>query len=113
MNDLKELVTEIEACRICAEHLALGPRPVLRVSVTAKLLIVGQAPGTKVHESGIPWDDASGDRLRGWLDLTPDEFYDQSLVAIMPMGFCYSGRDANGADKRPGRNARRNGTSRS
>ncbi len=73
----------------------------LRASVTAKLLIVGQAPGTRVHKSGVPWDDASGEKLRGWLGLTPGVFYDQSLVAIMPMGFCYPGRNANGADNPP------------
>lgn len=101
MNSLKALVAEIEACRICAEHLPLGPRPVLRVSAPAKLIIIGQAPGTKVHESGVPWDDASGERLRDWLGLKPDVFYDKRRVAIMPMGFCYPGRAASGGDNPP------------
>ncbi|MDA1090538.1 MAG: uracil-DNA glycosylase family protein [Proteobacteria bacterium] len=101
MSKLKDLITIIEACRLCADQLPLGPRPVLRVSKTAKLMIIGQAPGTKVHESGVPWEDASGDRLRDWLGLTPDIFDDQTLVAIMPMGFCYPGRAANGGDNPP------------
>jgi uracil-DNA glycosylase len=101
MNKLKHLITEIEACRICADHLPLGPRPVLRVSATATLMIIGQAPGTKVHESGVPWDDASGERFRDWLGLSADVFYDQAQVAIMPMGFCYPGRAANGGDNPP------------
>ncbi len=101
MPDLEELLAEIRACRICAEHLPLGPRPVLRVSVTAKLLIIGQAPGTRVHESGVPWDDASGKRLRGWLDMEPEVFYDESRVAILPMGLCYPGRNPRGGDNPP------------
>ncbi len=72
-----------------------------RVSATAKLLIIGQAPGTKVHETGIPWNDASGDRLRGWLNLNRDQFYDSTRIAIMPMGFCYPGRLPNGGDAPP------------
>src|SRR5690606_21872667 len=70
--------------------------PVLRASATAKLLIVGQAPGTKVHASGIPWDDQSGKRLRQWLGMEPDEFYDEQKVAIVPMGFCYPGKGKSG-----------------
>ena len=101
MPDLDTLLAEIRACRICAEHLPLGPRPVLRVSKGAKLLIIGQAPGTKVHESGVPWDDASGIRLRGWLDMEPEVFYDEARVAIMPMGFCYPGRNPKGGDNPP------------
>jgi len=101
MPGLDKLLAEIRACRICAEHLALGPRPVLRASITAKLLIIGQAPGTRVHESGVPWDDASGGRLRGWLDMTPEVFYDEAKVAIVPMGFCYPGRNPRGGDSPP------------
>jgi uracil-DNA glycosylase len=101
MPDLDTLLAEIRACRICAEHLPLGPRPVLRVSKGAKLLIIGQAPGTKVHESGVPWDDASGDRLRDWLDMEPEVFYDEARVAIVPMGFCYPGRNPKGGDNPP------------
>ena len=87
MPDLDTLLAEIRACRICAEHLPLGPRPVLRVSKGAKLLIIGQALGTKVHESGVPWDDASGIRLRGWLDMEPEVFYDEARVAIVILLF--------------------------
>lgn len=89
------------ACTICAEHLPLGPRPVLRVSRTARLLIIGQAPGTKVHATGIPWNDPSGDRLRLWLGLDRAAFYDEARVAIVPMGLCYPGRLANGGDAPP------------
>jgi uracil-DNA glycosylase len=98
---LAALVEKARACRVCEAHLPLGPRPVLRASATAKLLIVGQAPGTKVHETGIPWNDASGDRLRRWLDLDRDTFYDESRIAIMPMGLCYPGIDRNGGDSPP------------
>lgn len=101
MRELEDLLTEIRACRLCAQHLPLGPRPVLRASATAKLLIVGQAPGTRVHESGVPWNDKSGERLRDWLQVNEDLFYDQTRIAIMPMGFCYPGRAANGGDKPP------------
>ncbi len=95
------LLEQIRACRLCADHLPLGPRPVVRASQTARLLIVGQAPGTKVHASGIPWNDRSGDRLRGWLGLSPELFYDERRIAIVPMGFCYPGRDVNGGDLPP------------
>ncbi len=98
---LAGLLREIRACRVCAAHLPLGPRPVLRAKASARLLIVGQAPGTKVHESGIPWNDRSGDRLREWLQLDRDAFYDESRVAIVPMGFCYPGVDKNGGDRPP------------
>ena len=98
---LAELLTEVRACRLCAAHLSLGPRPVLRASATARVLIVGQAPGTKVHASGIPWNDPSGDRLRDWLALDRETFYDETRIAILPMGFCYPGRHARGGDKPP------------
>ncbi len=100
---LAHTLAEVRRCRLCAEHLPLGPRPVLRAAESARLLIIGQAPGTKVHESGIPWNDASGARLRDWLQLSPEVFYDESRVAIVPMGFCYPGRDAKGGDKPPRR----------
>ncbi|MBJ6119923.1 uracil-DNA glycosylase family protein [Pontibacter sp. BT310] len=96
MTQLENLLQQIRACRICEEHLVLGPRPVLRASTTAKLLIVGQAPGTKVHASGKPWDDQSGKRLRLWLGLEPEVFYDESKVAIVPIGFCYPGKGKSG-----------------
>ena len=100
---LANTLAEVRRCRLCAEHLPLGPRPVLRAAESARLLIIGQAPGTKVHETGIPWNDASGMRLRDWLQLPPEVFYDESRVAIVPMGFCYPGRDATGGDKPPRR----------
>jgi uracil-DNA glycosylase len=98
---LAKLSAEARACTVCSAALRLGPRPVFRVSATARLLIVGQAPGTKVHETGIPWNDASGDRLRDWLRLDRATFYDESRIAIVPMGFCYPGVDARGGDRPP------------
>lgn len=91
-----ELLEEVRACTLCSEHLPRGPRPVVRASPTARLLIVGQAPGTRVHETGIPWNDPSGDRLRDWLQLDRDRFYDDSQIAIVPMGFCYPGKGRSG-----------------
>jgi uracil-DNA glycosylase/uncharacterized protein YeaO (DUF488 family) len=93
---LPRLLAEIRACRVCADALPLGPRPVLQAGAGARLLIVGQAPGTKVHASGVPWDDASGERLRAWLGIDRETFYDASKVALVPMGFCYPGRGASG-----------------
>ncbi|NND69414.1 MAG: uracil-DNA glycosylase family protein [Halioglobus sp.] len=93
---LADLLAEVRACRHCEPALPLGANPVVRASATARLLIVGQAPGTKVHASGIPWDDPSGDRLRDWLDLAPETFYDESRLAIVPMGFCYPGKGKSG-----------------
>ena len=93
---LLPLVKEIRACRICEDFLPLGPRPVIQVAQGARLLIVGQAPGRRVHESGVPFDDASGDRLRSWLGVTPEVFYDPGLVAIVPMGFCFPGTGPSG-----------------
>lgn len=94
-------LARIRACTLCAPHLPLGPHPVLRASPTARLLIVGQAPGTRVHETGIPWNDRSGDRLRHWLDLDRDRFYDESRIAIIPTGLCYPGRAPKGGDLPP------------
>lgn len=98
---LEPLLTSIRACRICAGELPLGPRPVLRARQSARLMIVGQAPGTRVHATGIPWNDASGERLRDWLQVDPEVFYDDARIAIVPMGFCYPGVDARGGDKPP------------
>ena len=98
---LAQTLGEARDCRVCAAHLPLGPRPILRASVTARLLIVGQAPGTRVHETGIPWNDPSGDRLRAWLGLDRHIFYDESRIAIMPMGFCYPGVARSGGDAPP------------
>ncbi len=94
MIPLNDLLAQVRACDLC--DLPLGPRPVLRASTTARLLIVGQAPGTKVHETGIPWNDPSGDKLREWLQLDRDSFYDESKVAIVPMAFCYPGKGKSG-----------------
>ena len=98
---LKRLLHEVRACRICEAKLPLGPRPVVQLASTARLLIVGQAPGSKVHRSGVPWDDASGDRLRDWLGLDRSTFFDEGKVAILPMGFCYPGAGKNGGDNPP------------
>ena len=100
-SELDSLLANIHHCDQCAAHLPLGPRPVVRASSTAKLLIIGQAPGTRVHETGIPWNDRSGNVLRNWLALDKDVFYDESRIAIMPMGFCYPGVDPRGGDKPP------------
>ena len=95
-SEFAKLLADVQSCRICAENLPLGPRPVLQLSRTAQILIAGQAPGSKVHASGIPFDDASGDRLRDWLGLGKEVFYDASKVAILPMGFCYPGTGKSG-----------------
>lgn len=102
MSKLDALLAEIRACRLCEAHLPLGPKPVLRASVTARLLIVGQAPGRRVHETGIPWNDPSGDRLRCWLQMTREQFYDTRHIAIVPAGLCYPGAGPRGdAPPRP------------
>jgi uracil-DNA glycosylase len=98
---LDEAAAAARACTLCAANLPLGPRPTFRVSPTARVLIIGQAPGTKVHETGIPWNDPSGDRLRGWLGMTRDDFYDDARIAIVPAGFCYPGRLPQGGDAPP------------
>lgn len=94
--DAKTLHAQIRACTVCARDLPLGARPVVQFSSTARVLIIGQAPGAKVHNSGIPWDDPSGDRLRQWTGLSTEQFYDERLVALVPMGFCYPGKRAGG-----------------
>lgn len=93
---LASLLNQIRACDICANNLPLGPRPVIQISASARVMIIGQAPGLKVHKTGKPWNDPSGVRLREWLNLDVDEFYDESKVAIMSMGFCYPGRGKGG-----------------
>lgn len=93
---LKYLLREINDCRLCEDHLPLGPRPVLQANPQAKILIVGQAPGRKVHETGIPFNDPSGDRLRNWMGIDKNIFYDSSKIAILPMGFCYPGTGKSG-----------------
>lgn len=99
-GSLQKLLQKVRSCQVCKEHLPFEPRPVLRASATAVIMIVGQAPGRKVHETGIPWNDPSGDRLRLWLKLSKDEFYDESRIAIIPTGFCYPGK-ARGGDLPP------------
>lgn len=91
-----QLLTEIRACRNCEEFLPLGPRPVVTGKRTAPIILAGQAPGTKVHASGIPWNDPSGDRLRDWLGMDREFFYNESLIAVVPIGFCYPGKGARG-----------------
>ncbi len=100
-RELDRVLRDARACRVCAADLPLGPRPVVRARATARLLIVGQAPGTRVHETGIPWNDPSGERLRAWLAVDRETFFDQDRIAIMPMGFCYPGRDPRGGDNPP------------
>lgn len=96
MTILITLLEEVRACTICAPHLDHGVRPVLQIDSKAKILIAGQAPGRKVHESGIPFDDASGDRLRQWMGVSKDTFYNAKKIAILPMGFCYPGKGKSG-----------------
>lgn len=91
---LAALLAAVRGCRAC--ELPLGPRPVLQAQASARILIVGQAPGARVHATGVPWDDASGERLRAWMGVDRQAFYDASLIAIIPMGFCYPGRGAGG-----------------
>jgi uracil-DNA glycosylase len=95
-HTLDSLLAAVRACRACEAHLPLGPRPVLRAAATARILIVGQAPGARVHSTGVPWDDPSGERLRDWMDVSSDVFYDESRIAIIPMGYCYPGRGKGG-----------------
>jgi len=92
----ERLLAEVRACRICEAHLPNPPRPVLRASPTARVLIVGQAPGRRVHESGIPWNDPSGELLREWLHIERDDFYDERRIAIVPAGLCYPGTGQSG-----------------
>ncbi len=93
---LKQLLREIRGCRHCEMHLEFGPRPILELSNQSRILIVGQAPGMRVHQSGIAWDDPSGDRLRDWMGISRTDFYNDKLIAIVPMGFCYPGRGKSG-----------------
>jgi len=90
------LMERVRACTLCAEHLPLGPKPILQASPSARILIVGQAPGQVAHQAGRPFDDVSGDRLRDWLGLSREQFYDARKIAILPMGFCYPGRGKSG-----------------
>lgn len=96
MDSLDLLLDEIRVCRYCEAQLPLGPRPILSASSEARIIIAGQAPGTKVHKTGIPWNDPSGDRLRNWLDIDRETFYSSPKIAIIPMGFCYPGKGKRG-----------------
>ena len=93
---LTKLAMEVRACRLCESQLPLGPRPIFQLSSSARILIAGQAPGVRVHQTGIPFDDASGDRLRDWMGIDRDDFYNPRVVAILPMGFCYPGTGPSG-----------------
>ena len=95
-EDLETLLAEIRACRVCEAHLPLGPRPIVVADARARLLISGQAPALKVHQTGIPWNDASGDRLRVWLGIDHEMFYSDPRIAVIPQGFCYPGKGASG-----------------
>ena len=111
-GDLEALLARIQSCRLCRDNpegrpLPHEPRPVVRASATARIAVCGQAPGTRVHASGMPFTDPSGDRLRTWMGVTSDEFYDTSRVAIVPMGFCFPGLDAKGGDLPPRRECAR------
>ncbi len=96
MAVLSEILAEIKNCKICEPELDLGANPVIQVSESAKVLIIGQAPGTRVHKTSVPWNDPSGDRLRDWLQLEKSQFYDPAKIAIMPMGLCYPGKGKSG-----------------
>ncbi len=96
MTTFESLLTDVRACTLCARHLPLGPHPIVQLQASAKILIAGQAPGRKVHETGIPFNDASGDRLRSWLGISREVFYDAQQVAILPMGFCFPGTGKSG-----------------
>jgi uracil-DNA glycosylase len=98
---LDRMIAQARACDLCAAHLPLGPRPVLRLSASIRLLLISQAPGTHVHHSGLPFDDASGDRLRAWMGLTPEQFYDFRQIGFLPTGLCYPGRLPRGGDRPP------------
>lgn len=93
---MDSLLKEITKCQICAEFLPLGPRPIVAAHPRSKVIIIGQAPGSIVHETGIPWNDKSGDNLRNWMDIDKETFYDPTQIAIIPMGFCYPGRGKSG-----------------
>ncbi len=101
MKALDSLLTDVRACRVCADRLPLGPRPIFQLSASAKILIASQAPGSKAHVSGVPFADASGERLRAWMGVPEGRFYDAGTVAILPMGLCYPGRLPGGGDAPP------------
>jgi uracil-DNA glycosylase len=93
---MKELLKNIQSCTYCSKFLELGPRPIITADLKSKILIIGQAPGRRVHESGIPWDDKSGDNIRSWMGIDKTIFYDPCKIALVPMGFCYPGKGKSG-----------------
>ena len=95
-SSVQHLINKIKACSLCEAHLPLGANPVFLAHPKSKILIVGQAPGTRVHKTGIPWNDPSGIQLRKWLNVTDEQFYDTELFGIVPMGFCYPGKGKSG-----------------
>lgn len=99
-RSLNDLLVDVRGCTVCASALEHDPRPVVQVGEGARIVIIGQAPGRRVHESGVPWDDPSGRTLRRWLGLSDEQFYDPAIVSLIPMGFCYPGKAASG-DKPP------------
>ena len=96
MSEFTALLKQVRDCTLCSEHLPLGPRPIVQLHPAARVLVAGQAPGSRVHASGIPFDDPSGDRLRDWMGLTAEQFYQPEILAILPMGFCYPGTGNSG-----------------
>ena len=93
---MDQLLDKIRRCTECSAFLELGPRPVLAAHAESKILVIGQAPGLAVHKSGVPWDDKSGDNLRQWMDISKEDFYDPTIIGILPMGFCYPGKGRSG-----------------
>lgn len=93
---MQTLLNDIRACQVCSKELILGPRPIVSAHPRSKIAIIGQAPGSKVHNTGVPWDDPSGKQLRKWLGVTEAQFYDERLFALIPMGFCYPGKGRSG-----------------
>lgn len=100
---LPDILREVRACAVCKASLPLGPRPIIQLGPLARVVIIGQAPSRRVHETGVPWDDASGARLREWMGVAEATFYDPNRVALMPMGFCYPGKSESGGDRPPRR----------
>ncbi|AKA34906.1 uracil-DNA glycosylase family protein [Flagellimonas lutaonensis] len=93
---MRKLLSDIRRCTVCTKHLPLGPRPIVTAHKEAKIVIIGQAPGKKVHQTGVPWDDPSGKQLRKWLGVSDEDFYDETKIALIPMGFCYPGKGKSG-----------------
>lgn len=95
-NNFDKLIEEVRACKVCEPFLPLGANPIVQANPMSKIAIIGQAPGLRVHETGVPWNDASGNELRKWLNVTVDQFYNPELFALLPIGFCYPGKGKSG-----------------